>query len=74
MYKIAFHGIFWHNEVFFFWNVDLKIKIFSHVCITTQLTIKKAVVMRGNLGQKLQNCLKLPRIHVRLYCNANDKS
>lgn len=31
--------------------------------------------MRGNFGQKLQNCLKLPPIvHVGLYCNVNEKS
>lgn len=31
--------------------------------------------MRGNFGQKLQNCQKLPPIvHVGLYCNVNEKS
>ena len=28
--------------------------------------------MRGNFGQKLQNSPKLPRIHARFYCNANE--
>ena len=29
--------------------------------------------MRGNFGLKLQNSPKLPHIHARLYCNANEK-
>ena len=27
----------------------------------------------GNFGLKLQNSPKLPHIHARLYCNANEK-
>ena len=30
--------------------------------------------MRGKFGLKLPNSLKLPRIHARFYCNANEKS
>ena len=28
--------------------------------------------MRGDFGLKLQNSPKLPHIHARLYCNANE--
>ena len=30
--------------------------------------------MRGSFGLKLQNSPKLPRMHARFYCNANEKS
>ena len=30
--------------------------------------------VRGNFGIKLQNSPKLPHIHARLYCDANEKS
>ena len=30
--------------------------------------------MRGNFGLNLQNSPKLPHIHARLYCNANEKN
>ena len=29
--------------------------------------------MRGNFGLKLQNSPKLPHMHARLHCNANEK-
>ena len=30
--------------------------------------------MRGNFGLKLQNSPKLPRLHVKLHCNSNEKN
>ena len=30
--------------------------------------------MRGNFGLKLENSPKLPDIHARLHCNANEKN
>ena len=50
-------------------NVDLKIK-YIHVCITAYDKEGNShfhgvpFIMRGNFGQQLQKCLKLPRIRV----------
>jgi hypothetical protein len=30
--------------------------------------------MRGNIGQKLQNCSKLPQVHIEIYYDANKKN
>ena len=50
--------------------------VFSVVLIITLLTSTSFsnLHLRGNSGQKLQNHSKLPRIHVELFCNANEKS
>lgn len=50
--------------------------VFSVVLIITLLTSTSFsnLHLRGNSGQKLQNYSKLPRIHVELFCNANEKS
>ena len=42
---------------------------FSHLHYNVYLTWA-----RGNFGLKLQNSPKLPHIHARLYCNANEKT
>ena len=38
------------------------------ICITMYPTW-----LRGNFGLKLQNSSKLPRIHARFHCNANEQ-
>ena len=47
-------------------TIALFMASFSH--------LRYNVVQRGNFGLKLQNSLKLPRIHARFYCNANQQS